>query len=316
MQDEAPDGPPTGGSAAQGADADGETPESTWWPFSQPEPGTEVGSDASAGARAVPEADPTLSFPVETEPETEPEPEPRPDVVVEQEPNVGVDITTATPGEPAALTEFDLDRPDDVEAEDKVAIRSGVATVFAASAGSGDPEPVAAERRAMAAEAHADALPKEGTDKAGSIPAVSARRAWAKRQWSSWRLYLVRFVSAGLSVILAVAVVPGLSFTAWRWGQGLEIALIFALLNAFIKPVLQFLSLRFLFSTFGVVVVLINTFLLYLLGRMTDSIDADSLLALVLGGVVVGIVGAGIDAVLGADYPMLDRDYKERNGMA
>ena len=117
-------------------------------------------------------------------------------------------------------------------------------------------------------------------------------------------------------MVLAVAVVPGLSFVSWRWGEGLEIALIFALLNAFVKPALQFLSLRFLFSTFGIVIVVINTFLLYLLSRITDNIEAESLLALVLGGALVGIVGAGLDALLGADYPMLDRDYKERNGLA
>ena len=316
MQDEAPDGPPKVGSAAPGAEADGDAPESTWWPFAQPEPGTEVESDATAGALAVPEADPTLSFPVEAGPVSEPEPEPLPDVVVEQEQDLPADITTAAPGEPAALAELDPDRPHDVAAEDKVAIRSGVATVFAASAGSGDPEPVAAERREMAVEMPADAAPKEGTDKAGNIPAVSARRAWVKKQWSNWRLYLVRFVSAGLSVIAAVALVPGLSFTAWRWGQGLDIALVFALLNAFVKPVLQFLSLRFLFSTFGIVVVLINSLLLYLLSVITNNIQIDGLLPIILGGALVGLVGAGIDAILGADYPMLDRDYKERNGLA
>jgi putative membrane protein len=316
MQDEEPDGPPKAGSPAQGGDADGDAPESTWWPFPQPEPGTEVESAASAGAQGAPEADPTLSFPAETGPEPEPAPEPRPEVVAGREQDVPADITAAAPGEPAALAELDPDRPHDVAAEDRVVIRSGAATVLAASAGAGDPEPVTAERRAMAAEVPADAAVKEGTGKTGDIPAVSAHRAWAKRQWSNWRLYLVRFVSAGLSVLAAVALVPGLSFTSWQWGQGLEIALVFALLNAFVKPVLQFLSLRFLFSTFGIVVVLINSLLLYLLSVLMGNILIDGVLPIILGGAVVGLVGAGIDAVLGADYPMLDRDYKERNGLA
>ena len=107
--------------------------------------------------------------------------------------------------------------------------------------------------------------PVEGVDKVGSIPAVSASRAWVTGQWSNWRLHLVRFVSAGLSVLVAVVLVPGLSFTGWRWGEGLEIALIFALLNAFVKPLLQFVSLRFLFSSYGIVIVVINTVLLLLL---------------------------------------------------
>ena len=123
MQDEAPDGPPEVGTAAQGADADVDAPESTWWPFQQPEPGTEVESDATAGAQAVPDADPTLSFPVEAGPLTEPAPEPRPEVVVEQEQDVPADITAAAPGEPAALAELDPARttkaalPDEIDAK-------------------------------------------------------------------------------------------------------------------------------------------------------------------------------------------------------
>ena len=79
---------------------------------------------------------------------------------------------------------------------------------------------------------------------------------------------------------------------------------------------LQVLSLRFLFSTFGIVVVLINSLLLYLLSVLMENILIDGVLPIILGGVVVGMVGAGVDAMLGADYPMLDRDYKERNGLA
>ncbi len=158
--------------------------------------------------------------------------------------------------------------------------------------------------------------PVEGVDKVGSIPAVTASHAWARGQWSNWRLHLVRFVSAGLSVVLAVVLVPGLSFTSWRWGEGLEIALIFALLNAFVKPLLQFMSLRFLFSSYGIVIVLINTLLLLLLARiMSDSIMFESVFALLVGGALVGLIGGALDAMLGANYPMLDRDYKERNGL-
>jgi hypothetical protein len=49
----------------------------------------------------------------------------------------------------------------------------------------------------------------------------------------------------GQGPVVELAAAPGQVRTAWRWGEGLEIALIFALLNAFVKPVLQFASLRF-----------------------------------------------------------------------
>jgi putative membrane protein len=118
-------------------------------------------------------------------------------------------------------------------------------------------------------------------------------------------------------VILAVAIVPGLSFSGWRWGQGLAIAVVFAVLNAVVKPALQFLSLRFLFSSYGIVIVLINTLLLALLDWILgERIEASGVLPVLLGGALIGLIGAAIDAMLGADPPPLDREYKERNGLA
>ncbi len=159
--------------------------------------------------------------------------------------------------------------------------------------------------------------PRSAEGRIGTIPAVGAQRAWAKGQLTNWRLYLVRFLCAGVAVMLTVLVLPGLSFAGWRWGQGLEIAVIFGLLNAFVKPALQFVALRYIFSTYGIVVVLINTVLLGLLDSvMGDRIEIRSLLSLILGGVLVGLIGTVLETLMGADYPMLDRDYKERNGLA
>jgi putative membrane protein len=151
----------------------------------------------------------------------------------------------------------------------------------------------------------------------GNIPAVRSRRKWVAGQLANWRLYVVRMVSAGVSVLLAVILVPGLSFGSWSWGQGLEISAIFALINAFVKPVLQFLSLRFLFSSYGIVIVLVNSLLLVLLSwLLDDSIVASGIVPVLLGGALIGVLGAAIDAALGADTPVLDRDYREKAGLA
>ena len=43
--------------------------------------------------------------------------------------------------------------------------------------------------------------------------------------------------------------------------------------------------------------------------------EVNSPLALLVGGSLIGLIGGGIDSILGADYPILDRDYKERNDL-
>ncbi|MCU0262735.1 MAG: phage holin family protein [Candidatus Nanopelagicales bacterium] len=192
------------------------------------------------------------------------------------------------------------------------------------------PDPVAAgdalalagprAARSVAAEVRNEAIPavppEAGTARVGSIPAAHARAVWSRLQASNWRLFLIRFLCAGLAVVVTVAIVPGLGFTGWTWGQFTRIAVIFGLLNATVKPLLQFLVLRFIFSTYGIVVVIINMLLLLLLAAiLDDTFEVFRPLALVLGGLVVGVVGLILETLLGATPPVLDRDYKERNGL-
>ena len=166
-------------------------------------------------------------------------------------------------------------------------------------------------------EAIPEVPPEEGEIREGSIPAAGRRRAWSRVSALNWRLFLVRFLSAGLSVFLTLIVTPGLSFGEFRASLFIPLGLIFGVLNATVKPLLQFLVLRFIFSTYGIVVVAINTVLLVLTASLLpdDTLEASGLLALVLGGAVVGLLGLVFETLLGANPPVLDRDYKERNGL-
>lgn len=158
--------------------------------------------------------------------------------------------------------------------------------------------------------------PAEGVDAVGSVPQISAQRRWARAQLSNWRLYLVRFVCAGLAVVATVLIVPGLALTGWKLGDFTRIAVVFGLLNMTAKPVLQFLALRFILNTYGVVVVVINTLLLVLLAQILDDMfQASRPLSVLLGGLLVGVLGLLLETLLGANPPVLDRDYLERNGL-
>jgi putative membrane protein len=295
MQDEAPDGQPQDEGQGQGGE-----PGSTWWPWPELH-----ADDVTEHRDGAPGSDETLTFPVD-EPAVEVDPVPEP---ILPEPVLGepvIEEVVVAVLDPATASAEPVAAP--------VVAVAGAAIDAAAPPNTSETAMVAVLENPEVPRDYEP--PVEGVDKVGSIPAVTASHAWAKGQWSNWRLFLVRFVSAGLSVVLAVALVPGLSFTSWRWGEGLEIALIFALLNAFVKPLLQFVALRFLFSSYGIVIVLINTLLLMLLARiLNDSIQFESLLALLVGGALVGLIGGALDAMLGANYPLLDRDYKERNDL-
>jgi putative membrane protein len=141
-----------------------------------------------------------------------------------------------------------------------------------------------------------------------AVPAVAEQRRWVRRYGYNWRLLLVRVITSGLAVYLTVLLVPGLSFTGYRLGQFWLIGGTYALLSAFIKPALQFFSLRFLVASYGLVVVLINALLLWLLATLLSGfLTYDWLWQLFLGGLLVGIIGMLLDAVSGTSYPIQDK---------
>lgn len=148
----------------------------------------------------------------------------------------------------------------------------------------------------------------DGPTASPPVPAAAERHLWSRRSALNWRLFVVRVLAAGVAVVLTVLIVPGLGFTGWRTGTFLLVAAVYALLVAVVKPLLEFLSLRFLVATYGVVVIVANGFLLYLLVRLLPGIISyDRLWQLLLGGFVVGVLGLLLETVVGATPPVVDR---------
>ena len=140
-----------------------------------------------------------------------------------------------------------------------------------------------------------------------NLPATRARRAWARVSARNWRLILVRVVISGLSVVLTVILIPGVDFTGWTAGRFWVLAIAYGVLTALVKPLLEFLALRFLVATYGIVVIVINALLLFLLTKIVrDAIVVDRLWQLLVAGLVVGLVGLVLETIVGASQPVLD----------
>jgi putative membrane protein len=130
----------------------------------------------------------------------------------------------------------------------------------------------------------------------------------------NWRLMLVQILSNALSLGLTTLILPGIRFQAERMVLALLVSgLIFGLLNAFVRPVLQFIMFRFLFITFGLVLIVINFFLLRLLGRLTPGwFESDGILWTLLAAVFVGLFGVFFETLLGMRPPIQDDKTKGR----
>jgi len=99
--------------------------------------------------------------------------------------------------------------------------------------------------------------------------------------------FLQRWLITTVAVLVAAHVVPRIRYDDW---QGLLVAtLVLGLLNAFIRPVLMFLSLPLVVVTLGFFIFVINAVLLYLVGQM-KHFHVDTFGAAFWGGLVISIV--------------------------
>jgi putative membrane protein len=113
-------------------------------------------------------------------------------------------------------------------------------------------------------------------------------------------------VNAG-ALYVAVVVVPGLDFAFGAEGaivKFLIVAFIFALVNTFVRPILQIFTLPITLMTLGLFLLVINALMLILTGGISDELDlglvVDGFFAALLGAIVVSLVGFGLSMAIGA----------------
>ena len=122
---------------------------------------------------------------------------------------------------------------------------------------------------------------------------------------------LVRILINAIAVIVAVLVVPQIAFPAaddalklqGNWWHVLVVALILALVNSYLKPILKVLSFPITLMTVGLFAFVLNALLLLLVAWLADQVDiaftiggfppsftADSFIGALLGSIVISIV--------------------------
>lgn len=104
------------------------------------------------------------------------------------------------------------------------------------------------------------------------------------------RLILKLLINA-LALWLASELVGGIDLRGDFWGI-LLVALIFGLVNTFIKPVLKLLSFPVIILTLGLFTLIINTGMLALTAAITDNLSIDNFWSALLGAVVISLVSS------------------------
>ncbi len=128
---------------------------------------------------------------------------------------------------------------------------------------------------------------------------------------------LVRVVVNAAALIVASLVVPSIHLTKTSstedWLKIAAIALVFALINTFLKPIVKMVSLPITLLTLGAVGLVINAAMLLVLSLVSDvlklpfrvasfppTLNADAVVAALLGGIIISVVATVLSMTLGA----------------
>jgi putative membrane protein len=113
--------------------------------------------------------------------------------------------------------------------------------------------------------------------------------------------FILRWVINAIALFLAVYLVPGVTLEG-GWVSIVWLALIFGLINAFLRPLLSLLTCPLIILTLGLFTLLINTFLFWLTSQVGQAFGigfiVDGFWPAFLGGLVVSVVSVIMSLIL------------------
>ncbi len=109
------------------------------------------------------------------------------------------------------------------------------------------------------------------------------------------QIILALIVNAAALLVTAY-IVPG--FRVDNFQTAILAAIVLAVINTFIKPVLMFLTAPLNFLTLGLFTFVVNAALLYLAAAVVRGVSIDSWLPAILAAIVLSIVSTALSMLL------------------
>ena len=107
--------------------------------------------------------------------------------------------------------------------------------------------------------------------------------------------FIIRLLLTGLAAFFIAQFMPGIHLDSWV--DGIWLALVLALLNAIVRPVLVLLTIPITFLTLGLFLLVINVIIVYLADAVLTGFDVTSVLWALIYSLVLAVVTSIISSV-------------------
>jgi putative membrane protein len=106
---------------------------------------------------------------------------------------------------------------------------------------------------------------------------------------------LIRIIIIAVAAYLAARLLPGVTISDAT--TAVLVALVLALLNAFVKPILVALTLPITIITLGLFLLVINIIIIYLAAYIVPGFSVDGWLSALLFSLIVAVITYILDAI-------------------
>jgi putative membrane protein len=104
---------------------------------------------------------------------------------------------------------------------------------------------------------------------------------------------IIKLLINAAALWVAAALVSGISLDGTFW-EIMLVALVFGVINTFIKPILKLLSFPVIIVTLGLFTLVINAGMLALTAAVTDYLSIADFWSALLGALIISIVSAAL----------------------
>ena len=106
---------------------------------------------------------------------------------------------------------------------------------------------------------------------------------------------LLRLIITAIAAYFAARIIPGITIADLK--TAIIVALVLALLNTFLKPILVLLTIPITIITLGLFLLVINIVIIYLAAYLVPGFEIDGILAALLFSLVMAVIGMIASAI-------------------
>lgn len=107
---------------------------------------------------------------------------------------------------------------------------------------------------------------------------------------------ILNIIISSIAVYFTAWLLPGISVKSF--GSAIIVAIVLGILNAILKPILQFLSFPITILTLGLFLLVINTVIILITSALVSSFHVSNFWWALLFSVIVSVIVSILDAII------------------